>query len=253
MRNHHRYVAHLHHKQSKYWLLSRTDPMGVLAFDIETLGINKKTDLITVISLYDPSEGISRVLRFVELNYECECVYADDYLETVAVLVDYLDNAEYLCAFNGINFDIPFIQMQFKIPNETVQGWVLKTRDVLETCRRGFSRTFNLNSCLALNDVGDGGKTGSGLEAVHQAQRGDWKQLEDYCLSDSVLTHELTMLPVIMCCEGYKWRKSNNDRTHDPSRVFKIHTNTAPMMSFSYGPVPGHDKDENVLAKRARA
>jgi hypothetical protein len=224
----------------------------MLAFDIETLGINKQKDLITVISLYDPVAGISRVLRFVDLNEDADVVYHDGFLDTVAELVSYLDNAESLCSFNGISFDIPFIQIQFKIPNEKVQAWVLKTRDILETCRRGFGRTFNLNSCLALNGVGDG-KTGSGLEAVLQAQRGDWKELESYCADDSRLTYELTMLPVIYCCENYKWRKSHNDRTHDPSNVLMIHTEKAPRMSFSYGPITNYTNVEDMAGKRKDA
>ncbi|KAJ1466814.1 ribonuclease H-like domain-containing protein [Baffinella frigidus] len=210
----------------------------VLAFDIETLGVNKTRDLITVISLYDPVAGISRVLRFVDLNEACEVVYTDDYLDTVATLVEYLDNAEYLCGFNSVSFDIPFIQIQFKLSNDTVQNWVLKCHDVLEISRRGFGRTFNLNSCLALNGVGDG-KTGSGLEAVHQAQRGAFKELEQYCADDARLTYELSVKSVIYCCEGYQYRKSHGDRTHDPACVLMIHTDKFPELSFSHGPMPG--------------
>jgi hypothetical protein len=217
-----------------------------LSFDCETLGCNKHKDLITVISLYDPVAGISKVLRFVELNEECDVVYADNFHETVAELVNYLDNAESLISFNGTGFDIPFIQIQFKIPNEQAQQWVMKNYDILEICRKGFSRTFNLNSCLALNSVGDG-KTGSGLEAVHQAQRGDWDALCSYCLDDSRLTYELSMLPVIYCCENYNWRKSHGDRTHDPDRVLKIHTTNFPELTFSYGPIPAFDTTGNAV------
>jgi DNA polymerase elongation subunit (family B) len=228
-------------------------PLNVLTFDIETLGINKQTDLITVISLYNPVAEISRVLRFVDLNEDCDVVYCDNYLETVAELVRFLDEAEHLCAFNGISFDIPFIQTQFKIPNATVHSWVLKTFDLLEICRRGYQRTFNLNSILALNAVG-GGKTGSGLEAVNQAKRGQWEELELYCLDDSRLTYELSTLETIYCPEGYAWRKNHKDRTHDPARVLTIHTELFPTISFSYGPLPALTENANdaVLGKRVR-
>jgi hypothetical protein len=214
-----------------------------LSWDIESSGISKHTSLVTVISLYDPEAGISRVLRFVDLNENCDLVYCDNYKDTVAELVDYLDKADFLIGFNTMNFDLPFIQIQFKIPNEKVQAWVLKTRDVLEICRRSFGVTFPLNAALALNNVGDGAKTGSGLEAVEQANKGLWKELEAYCLDDSRLTYELTMLPTILCPAPFKWRKANNERTHDPSRVLKIHTDKSPLMSFSYGPVPGFEPD----------
>ena len=221
-----------------------------LSWDIETLGINKKNDLITVIALYDPVANISRVLRFVDLNELAEVVYHDDFSKLVAEFIKYMDDAESLTGFNTMSFDIPFVQLQFGIPNETVQRWVLKTIDILEICRRGFQRTFNLNSCLALNGVGDGGKTGSGLEAVHQAKRGDWDDLEAYCLSDSVLTYELTMRPVVYCCEGYKWRKAHGERTHDPARILTINMKDAPMISFSYGPLPEGVTSEAMAVKR---
>ena len=216
-----------------------------LAFDCETLGINKTKDLITVVSLYDPVKGIAKVLRFVDLNEDCDVVYHDNFQETVEELVDYMDNADSLISFNGMGFDLPFIQIQFKIPNDKVQGWAMKNYDILEICRKGFSRTFNLNSCLALNGVGDG-KTGSGLEAVHQAQRGDWEALASYCLDDSRLTYELSMKPIIYCCENYNWRKAHNGKTHNSSRVLMIHTSNFPDLSFSYGPMPGYISEDEA-------
>jgi uncharacterized protein YprB with RNaseH-like and TPR domain len=132
----------------------------MLAWDIETTGLNKHKDLVTVISFYDPEANIDCVLRFVDLNFDCELVYADDYLEKVAKMVDLLDNAKYLCAYNSTSFDSPFIQIQFKLDNAKVQSWIEKTFDILEITRRGFGRTFNLNSCLALNNF-DVGKSGS--------------------------------------------------------------------------------------------
>ena len=208
--------------------------------------------MITVISLYDPVAGICKVLRFVDLNYDCEVVYTDNYLDTVAELVKYLDDADSLCGFNSTSFDIPFIQIQFKIDNDRVQKWVCKNYDILEICRRGFARTFNLNSCLALNGFNTG-KIGSGMEAVHQAQRGDFKELELYCAEDARLTYELSNLPIIYCCENYKWRKAHGERTHDPKRVLMIHTDKLPALSFSYGPLPGYAMDieiEEGLLKR---
>ena len=227
-----------------------------LSWDLETLGLNPTKDVVSVCSLYDPVANISRVLRFVDLNEDADVVYVDNVKELIAELVQYLDNAEYLISFNGVNFDAKFLQVQFKIPNDTIQRWTLKTYDVLEIVRRGFGRTFNLTSCLALNGVGDG-KTGSGLEAVLQAQRGDWEALCAYCLDDSRLTYELTMRPIIYVPEGYQWRKAHGDRTHDPARVLTIDTTKFPALSFAYRAMPGYNADEanggtgTELGKRA--
>jgi hypothetical protein len=208
----------------------------MLAFDIESMGVNKHKDLITVCSLYDPDNGISKVLRFVDLNEDGEVCYKDSYREVVDELIKYMNEADTLCAFNSLNFDIPFLQIQFDIPNDIVQGWVFKTFDILEVCRRGFNRTFNLNLCLALNNVGDG-KTGSGLQAVVQAKLGQFEELESYCLDDSMLTHELSMLDIINCPEGYNWRKNHQDKSHDANHVMKIDRSKFPKLSFRFEPL----------------
>jgi len=112
----------------------------------------------------------------------------------------------------------------------------LKTFDVLEMTRRGFGRTFNLNQLLQINGWTQL-KTGSGLEAVHQAQRGDWDALEAYCISDSRLTWEVSNRDIIFCPEGYQWRKAHSGRSHAPDRVFKIDRTNFPDVSFSFGPL----------------
>ena len=96
----------------------------MLAWDIETTGFDKTKELITVVS-FDEPDGVQDVIRFVELNAEKKLVYKSNHKENVAKLVKYLNEADFLCAFNGTNFDIPFVQLQFEIPNDVVQRWVL--------------------------------------------------------------------------------------------------------------------------------
>jgi hypothetical protein len=208
----------------------------MLAWDIETTGIKKETDLITVISLFDPDAGISKVLRFVDLNEEGNICYIDELQERIDEFVDTMNQSETLTAFNSGSFDLPFVQLQFKLPNEIVQGWVMKSFDVLDICRKAFNRTFSLNLALEMNIAGFQ-KSGNGMEAVWQARRGDWKELEAYCLDDSILTHKLSSLDTILCPEGYQYRKNHADRSHDPARVLKIHRKNFPHITFSFGPV----------------
>jgi hypothetical protein len=218
----------------------------MLAFDIETLGVNKHKDLITVCSLYDQEAGISKVLRFVDLNEDGEVCYIDEYRDVVDELIKYMNEADTLCAFNSLNFDIPFLQIQFDIPNDIVQGWVLKTFDILEVCRRGFNRTFNLNLCLALNNF-NVAKSGDGLAAVNQAKRGEWVELSSYCLDDSLLTYQLSTLDTINCPEGYNWRKKNGDKSHNESCVIKIDRSKFPKLSFRFEPLVAN-QDDTVVA-----
>jgi hypothetical protein len=208
---------------------------SMLALDIETLGLNEKRDLITVISLYDPSKNIERVLRFVEITIEEGYVrYKKDYRRTVGELVEILDKADHLCGFNAVSFDIPFVACQFKIPAKTVSMWKDKTFDILQTARCNFNRTFSLNLLVAMN-TSSGGKTSDGLQAIKMAEDGQWEELEAYCLQDSVLIHEISSMKTINCPEGGNWRLRNGGRTHDPSRVAQIDTSQFPTLSFSFG------------------
>jgi hypothetical protein len=208
--------------------------VGMLAFDCETLGLNEHRNLITVIALFDPSTNTNRVLRFVEYNFEEGRVrYKKDYRDLVTELVDVLDKAEWLCGFNAIAFDIPFIACQFKIPSKTVRLWQDKTFDILRTARCHFKRTFSLNLLWTMNKVEGGGKTGTGLEAITLAETSQWKKLEEYCLQDTLLIHKISTLNTIFCPEGGNWRRANSGRTYNPSAVAQIDTSKFPELSFS--------------------
>ena len=208
----------------------------MLAWDIETTGIKKETDFITVISLYDPEKDIAKVLRFVDLNEDGDICYIDELQERIDEFVNTMNEAETLTAFNSASFDLPFSQLQFNIPKETIQRWVLKSFDVLDICRKAFKRTFSLNLALEMNIAGFK-KSGSGMEAVYQARKGQWDELEAYCLDDSILTHKLSSLDVILCPESFLWRKNHDGRSFDPRNVLKINRTNYPHITFSFGPV----------------
>ena len=112
----------------------------------------------------------------------------------------------------------------------------MKSFGILDICRKAFNRTFSLNLALEMNITGFK-KTGTGMEAVWQARKAQWEELENYCLDDSRLTHKLSSLDIILCPEGYQWRKHHGDRSHDPSKVLKIHRTDYPKIRFTFGPV----------------
>jgi RNase_H superfamily len=230
--------------------LAEQPPFPMLTFDIETTGLDKENHLITVVSLYDPNAAppIDVVFRFTELDSKFNVVYRDSYMEHVTLLVKYLNEADKLCGFNSIAFDVPFIAKQFKIPSKTSENWKRKIFDVYAICSNlKQKRTFNLNLALELNGFSEV-KTGDGLRAVTLAKEGKWKELEDYCRVDTRLTHALSSMPTICCPESYKWRQEHNGQTHDPSRVLQINTAT---QQVSYGPLPVFTT-EKTLGKHAR-
>jgi uncharacterized protein YprB with RNaseH-like and TPR domain len=73
----------------------------MLSFDIETEGLDSRFDEITVASIYDPDRGIKRSFNFLA-NKSKQVQEREDFLQA-------LDEADSLCCFHGIRFDIPFV------------------------------------------------------------------------------------------------------------------------------------------------
>ena len=162
---------------------------GMLAFDLETEGLNSAIHCITCACAYDPDAGIERTFIFSR---------GDSREEFMALL----DAASSLCAFNGARFDIPFMARAWTVDIARVAAWMLKLVDVYEATRLCLGRGFSLNALLAANGLQ--GKTGSGLEAVAMAREGRWDELGAYCMHDTRMTHEVTRMPRILLPIGRK-------------------------------------------------
>ena len=171
---------------------------GMVAFDIETMGLDPARDRITAACLYgamdgprpgqrvtrDASEPGPHVVRtFVSRNEEPD---SEDLAQREEFMA-HLDSARGLCAFNGIRFDIPFLQRAWNIPATRVEAWIVKTFDVFEACKLGLNATFSLDRLLAANSLES--KTGSGLHAIQLAKDGKWEELGDYCMQDTRMTY----------------------------------------------------------------
>jgi hypothetical protein len=155
----------------------------MLAFDLETTGLDPHTDKITCAAVYDPDAGIDRAFLLGR---------GEDPVEFLALL----DAADRLCAFNGARFDLAFLRHSLGVPAERVRSWRVKLHDVYEGCRLALCLTFPLDALLAAN--GMEGKTGSGKEAVAMAQEGRWDELAAYCSHDTRMTHRVSSLDRIV-------------------------------------------------------
>lgn len=155
----------------------------MLAFDIETTGLDSKTCRITVACVFDPDRQIRRAFNFLRdpAKYEDE---KKEFLQC-------LDDAPALCSFNGVRFDIPFIAAQFGVPAEQQGRWMLKLFDYFEICRLCYRSSCSLDNLLRHNGYTEL-KTSSGLQAVQWAEEGQWDMLEEYCMQDTVLTHKIS-------------------------------------------------------------
>ena len=159
----------------------------MLVFDIETMGLDPSSHEVTVICTEDFHTGEKKTYNFGILGIN-EDAKRSALLETV---VRDFDSATYLCAYNGIRFDLPFMQRALDVPSATVTAWVLKTVDLLEYLRLSGMPWSSLDAICLANGLAT--KTSSGMEAVLMAGRGNWPELEAYCAHD-----------VLMLCSLYR-------------------------------------------------
>ena len=155
----------------------------MLAFDLETTGLDPLSDTVTCAAVFDPASGVERVFLFP---------LGDDPEEFMRCL----DEAPRICAFNGARFDLPFIEHAFHPDQERLARWRAKLHDVYEGCKLALGVTFSLQALLELNGLP--GKTGDGCEAIVLAREHRWRELGEYCLNDTLITHRVSSLDTIL-------------------------------------------------------
>lgn len=167
----------------------------MLVFDIETTGLDKHHCQITLICTEDFATGQRHAYEFARCRAEGGDVKA---LRDEVVLA--FRAAPALCAFNGIRFDLPFMQAQLDVDAAEAAAWAAKTSDMLESSRLLFKSTFSLNLLCEENNVQ--AKSSSGTQAISMARNGEWGALVDYCTDD-----------VRILCDLYRKRVVTHPRT----------------------------------------
>jgi len=155
----------------------------MLSFDIETTGLYPTESDVTLVCVEDFHTKMRWKYEFARARVEDP----DSVPELERSLIQQFDEADSLCAFNGIKFDIPFLQVALKIEPEKAEAWKEKTSDSLEECRHTYKHTCSLNKLCQSNGIPV--KISSGLEAINMAKDGRWGELLEYCEADvSILT-----------------------------------------------------------------
>jgi hypothetical protein len=149
----------------------------MLAFDIETMGLDSSLHAVTCVCAYDPEKRVD-VTIFPGKG------------EDMDVFFTLMDDAETICAFNGGRFDLPFLQVSFGVDSERVGRWRAKLIDILEHTRLCFDKWFSLNRLLEVNGIPC--KISNGMEAVHMAAEERWDELGEYCRQDTIKTWDVT-------------------------------------------------------------
>lgn len=172
----------------------------MLAFDIETTGLDGKKHDVTVVCTEDYHTGERIAYEFDRVR-KCEPQNLGKLRED---LVKAFTAATSLCAFNGIRFDIPFLRHSLGLSHDVTNEWIWKTTDILEACRLGKfgpSHTFGLNLLCQHNGIKM--KTSSGKEAITMAANNRWQELTSYCTED-----------VRILCDLYRKKMLKNPRGH---------------------------------------
>jgi hypothetical protein len=166
----------------------------MLAVDIETMGLDRYDPCcpITMVCLYDGESGICKSYPFVRcLNTETgEITDHEAFYSMADDLISMLNASEMICCYNGVEFDLPFIAAKFWVSDVVLTQWILKTLDVFFTVKNAIKRFYKLDRLLQYN--GFACKTGTGVQAIEYAKKGDVESLQAYCLQDAKLTWELT-------------------------------------------------------------
>ena len=173
----------------------------MLAFDIETTGLDPNCSRVTVVCTECFHTGEKVAYEFERVSFE----EPHNYNSLVQEMIQAFNQASSLCAFNGIQFDLHFLQEAFQISDGVMTSWMLKTTDILEACRLqmfGPRHTFSLNLLCEVNGLPM--KSSTGTQAIVMANERRWEDLRVYCADD-----------VSILCNLYRKRKLKNPRGHD--------------------------------------
>jgi hypothetical protein len=150
----------------------------MLVFDIETMGLDARKHAVTVVSTEDFASGARVNYEFARVRAETPHLLAG----LLEEMVQAFEEASSLCAFNGVRFDLPFLQTAFSLDSATITRWVLKTSDILESSRLLHGTTFSLDLLCETNGLPT--KISNGLKAIAMASEKRWQDLREYCADD---------------------------------------------------------------------
>jgi hypothetical protein len=170
----------------------------MLSLDIETTGLDR----------YNPHHALTMV---------CACDHAAEYSFPFLLCVDphtgavtdvekyqslkegvvrLLDEAVVICAYNGIEFDIPFLCHKLSLTSAKQAQWATKTVDLLYYTKHLFNKMFKLQTLLMCNGLQH--KSANGMQAIVWAKSNQVEPLQEYCLLDTKLTLQLMQLDYII-------------------------------------------------------
>ena len=192
--------------------------MKRLAFDIETLGLLHEVPLpeITCVCMCD-DDG----------NDYCFRIWNDvNRAKNEEAIIQLLDQAEIICGYNAVQFDLEYIRRVMVVSDEKMTAWVRKCLDPYMFALYITCTPCKLQHMLELNNLSS--KTASGGDAIVMAREDRWDELIAYCLMDAKLTLSLCQLEWIHFTASLQGRL----RADEPPQ-FRFFTKAAPLLSIA--------------------
>lgn len=184
----------------------------MLSLDIETMGL--KNCPVTMVCMYDQNRNFQVSYPFVTCqNCETgEITNEEQWKDWKDEIIFLLNDADTICAFNGIEFDLPFLANYFEVEDEMLGQWICKTVDIFYAVKQLTNRWFKLSTLLEINDLES--KSGTGIEAIEWAKNNEVEKLQDYCMQDTIMTWKLfhlekVKIPIEIDNKTLCWNKTN--------------------------------------------
>lgn len=98
----------------------------MLAFDIETTGLDKDIHDVTVVCFYGELHG-----KHFEQTFNFK---RDGFAAHAEACKEVMRNAEVLVAINGFRFDVPFLGHFLHVSQSEMMSWLVKLHDPCEVC-----------------------------------------------------------------------------------------------------------------------
>jgi len=172
--------------------------MSMLIIDIETTGLKLSNHRITVIGTicYDPkTKKIEKDEVFNVIKNEVDG-NVNEIIDIKQTIFKLLMHSTCIVAFNGINFDMPFIFKWLKEApcleiNDLLPIIDKKYLDFCAISKKYTNCYISLNNMCLLNKI-NVSKSSNGAQAVIWAKEKNWEALSEYCLQDVYVLMQLT-------------------------------------------------------------
>lgn len=167
--------------------------MKLLVIDIETTGLRRESHEITVVALaeLDSVDGSLHNARCVNLLRARDGAGGDRAAQALlAEICAEMDACQRIVAFNGIDFDLPFIAHKAGL-NGRASEWASKTIDFCAFIQQHSGSRVSMSALCTTNQV-PVDKCATGKDAVVWARERNHAKLEEYCLQDVYVLAELT-------------------------------------------------------------